>query len=508
MTKRRLRWLLAIVYAIGAFVRAMSWYRGPRLYPDAYFQYLEPAWTRVSGFGMQTWEWRDGIRSWVLPAYHGAIMALLSALHIKGSVIGAIIQLHWGLWSLFLVWAAWRGGCLIGRQIARRAAGAPEVALFDPLDARDSFAAPAPEGWQAGILAAVLVATFPLLTLYSTESLTELPSMIGLVCGIVITAELVERQRAASPRLAMFLGFMVSLAVCLRVVNGGLALLPPLWFLIRGPRRLLLHLVLGALGPILVFGIVDRLTWGTFFGSFIKYIQFNVVEGRAADFGTAPARWYVDKMQNRLPWGIWLLLVPAFWRIRVTWPLTLPACGILALISSQAHKEERFAIIVWPMLIIAAAGAAGHWLRPPRPSRIPEHELLWPGLPKVLYRARQTLVLSAAAFLIFEAHGHMGDYDYPMPRGRYDGQAWVGRQPDATGVLVDWPFYTGGYVWLDNTLPLLQMKPALLSNPIFSHVIVQKQTSEAGLAKNAGFERVYDLGPIEVLKRKSTPLTE
>ncbi|HEY5959555.1 MAG TPA: hypothetical protein VIV60_23525 [Polyangiaceae bacterium] len=502
MTLRRLRWLLFAIFLIGTATRVQHWYLGPRLYPDAYFQYLEPAWTRVSGFGMQTWEWRDGIRSWVLPSYHGAWMALLSSLSVKGSVIGSIIQLHWGLWSLFLVWAAWRGGCLIGRQASRRSAGDPNRPLFDPVSERDSFAARAPEGWQAGVLAALLMALFPLLAVYSNEPLTELPSMIGLVCGLVLTAELVERQRSASPRVAALVGFIVSLAVCLRVVNGALALIPPLWLLVRGPRRMLLPMALGALLPVIVFGAVDRLTWGTFFGSFIKYVRFNVIEGRAAEFGTAPARWYIDKLQARAPIGIWLMLVPALFGVRVTWPHVLSALGILALISSQAHKEERFAIIIWPLLIIAAAGSAGRWLRPPQPSRTPRDELLWPALPQVLYRIRQALVLGAAVFVIAEAQQHLGNYDYALPRGRYDGQAWVGRQPDATGVLLDWNFYTGGYLWLDNTLPQLKFESALLSNPIFSHVIAPKGSSEVTQAKRAGFEVAYERDPILVLRRK------
>jgi hypothetical protein len=80
-----------------------------------------------------------------------------------------------------------------------------------------------------------------------------------------------------------------------------MALVAPVWMLGRRRPRAFAALVIGALVPVLGFGLVDLATWGTPWGSFIAYVRFNFIEGRAAEFGTEPWRFYIERLFHRAP---------------------------------------------------------------------------------------------------------------------------------------------------------------------------------------------------------------
>ena len=265
MTDRRVRRTLAAIVAIGVLARLYAWKTEPPLYADEFFQYLEPAWVHFSGAGITTWEWHDGIRSWVLPGYHGAWMAILSWLGIhRGAALGAILQAHWSLASLCLVGLGWRGGSSIARQLARRR---PREQA-EP-DAAVENGAGGPAGTWGGLLGAALCGLFPLLVTFSVHTLSELPSMLCFAWAFVLTSELCERDertatapasRRRSAFVGFLIGFLVACATGLRIANAPLALVP-LLMLIAGRRaRSLGAVALGALGPMALFGVVDRLT--------------------------------------------------------------------------------------------------------------------------------------------------------------------------------------------------------------------------------------------------------
>lgn len=496
MTPNRAQHWLALVLLVGALARFAAWLWAPPLFPDAYFQYLEPAWQRLSGVGLQAWEWRDGIRSWVLPGYHGAWMAVLSGLGIRGSSIGRVIQLHWAALSLFMVWAAYRGGASMARQtemrlLASRFRSNPGEILWPS------------NGRHVGLFVAFLVASHPVLCLNSFETLTELPSMIGLVSGLCLTAELVENGDGASGDRSFAIGVLLSVAVCLRIVNAPLAMMAPLWLWISGPRRMILPMAYGAILPITLFGVVDRLTWGQYFSSFIAYFKFNFIEGRAVQFGKQPARWYWDMALIRHPIGMWGLGACALLGIRTSWPFVVGATGMFALMSTQAHKEERFMIVLWPLLLIAAGVTAGRWLRPlalPRPGDSAQ----WSKLRIHWHASRAVAVIVASLLLAWEGLKTQGHREFPMSQARFEGQTWVGQQAGATGLLTDWPLYFGGYLWLDRSFPMMSYADALLENPVFTHVLVPRGSTAARSAMARGFSEIWNRDEMVILARPSS----
>ncbi|HEX6244722.1 MAG TPA: hypothetical protein VFZ61_27575, partial [Polyangiales bacterium] len=350
LTHAGARWALIAILVLSAAARIAACFLDAPMYPDEYFQYLEPAWWRLTGQGIESWEWTDGIRSWALPGYHGAWLVTLMALGVpKGPPLVWALKVHWALVNTALLWVAYRGAAAVARARLRRAGtenAGGEV--------------------EAGLLAALLVGAFPGLVLYSSHTMSEPPSLLCLIAGLTLCVELMEPgvdlEARGAHRKALWCGLLLSLGACIRIANGPLVLLPPAWLLLRRRYRLLLWLLAGSLVPAALFAFVDLFTWGKLASSFVAYVKFNFIEGKAADFGTEPPLFYFGELYRRLSWTLGFLLVPAFWGIRANWPYLLQALLTIAYLSTQAHKEERFILIMWPLLMIASSGVIGPWL--------------------------------------------------------------------------------------------------------------------------------------------------
>ena len=503
MSRRGVNIALGSIVLVGLVLRILALRFEPAHHPDEYFQYLEPAWGRLAGASIETWEWRSGIRSWVLPGYHGAWMAILMRLGVhEGSTLGKILQAHWALLSMSLVWAGWRGGVLLARRLVPgRDAAATAATLGE-----SSGDGTAPAGWQGGLVGAFLCAAFPLQVRFSIHTLSEQASILCMVCALVLTAGLVRTVGREGRKQAAWMGLLLGLGICLRIQHAPVPLMVVLWLLVS--RRFMLALVACAasLLPILLFGVVDRLTWGGFFASFIAYVKFNLVEGGAANFGTLPWKWYWMEFFHRLPIGLPILGCLCVLGVRRNWPFVASALGLAFLLSTQAHKEERFVMLFWPLVLIAAAAGAGAWLMPPADS----DAVLVEGLPVRLHRLRtwlvRSLILAALGIVLVDGARHCRGNDFTdLDTARYEAQIWAGKQADITGLIVDLSLYTGGYMWFSRSFPQLQFQTKWLGNPLFSHVLVLRNSGAKREAERAGFTVVFSKDEMVVLRRGAGP---
>jgi len=501
VSRRRVTLALATIFLVGLVVRLLALRFEPPHHPDEFFQYLEPAWRRLTGAGVETWEWRNGVRSWVLPGYHGAWMALLMRLGVRDGIkLATVLRCHWALLSLTLVWAGWRGGALLARRQSKESDG-----TGSPRQATDVQAPPA--GWQGGLLGALFCAAFPLLVRFSVHTLSELASMLCLVWALVLSGELAENAGPGCRKKALWIGTLLGFGVWLRIQHAPVALLPVLWLLVARRSRLLAWVAVAALIPTLLFGVVDKLTWGGFFSSYIDYVRFNLLESGADIFGKKPPGWYAQQFFHRLPVGLPLLGVLCLFGLRASWPFVSAALALVVLLSTQAHKEERFAMLLWPLVLISAAGYAGAWLaaRTSKTSKTSAFEAT-ADAPPSRYRVWLARVAVGILATIILADGalHARGNDFPgLSRSRFEAQAWVGAQQDVTGLLYDEPLFTGGYLWFGRSFPQLLFKPGLLANPLVSHVMVPRDSSEMRTAQGSGFATVFSSGNIVVLRRKA-----
>jgi GPI mannosyltransferase 3 len=470
------RWALALVLVVAGVGRVATALFDVPVHIDENYQYLEPARWRLHGAGFQPWEFGAGLRSWVLPGYHGAWMAACEAVGISsGSTQHLLLRLHWALAHLLLVWAAWHAGG----------------------GARDE-----PRRWLGGLVAAGLVAVFPFLVRFAPRTLTENPSMIALVAALALCGPQVAPGGERRHGLAYATGALLALGCCLRVANAPVAVAAVVWLLVAGRAPALARAALAGAAVVAFFGLIDRLTWGTWFGSYLAYVRFNFIEGKAAQFGTEPWWWYLLQLWRQAGLGLPILVGLALVRLRASWPYLLAASLLVASLSTQAHKEPRFIVAAWPLLFIAAGRAAGLLFARRRPLSTPAWRTAW-------WRWRQgpavvagALGVAAAGLAAAQTRLARCESGWDCPAHEVQtAQAWVTARADLTGLLVAQPWLTAGYCYLPPHVPMVAYNKDLLANPLFDYVLCNAGSSAETEARAAGFLEVHRYAGQVVLRR-------
>src|SRR6516165_3040698 len=107
--------ILAVIIVAGLTLRICLAIAFPDIYhPDEVFQTLEPAHRLVTGWGIVTWEWRVGIRSWLLPGIIAGLMKLADGRDADPHSYLTLITIVFSLTSLSIVAVA----AAAGRRIA------------------------------------------------------------------------------------------------------------------------------------------------------------------------------------------------------------------------------------------------------------------------------------------------------------------------------------------------------------------------------------------------------
>jgi hypothetical protein len=286
-------------------------------HPDEIFQTQEPAHRLAYGYGVVTWEWREGIRSWVFPALLAGIMRVTGWMAAGSSGYVDGITLVLSLISLTTVW--------FGFQWARNASG-----------------------MDAAIIAAGCCAIWYELADFGGRALTEVVAAHLLLPGLylgVYGKEIPERKR-------LFLaGIFCGAALSLRIQLTPAVAFALLWFCRANWRKRVLPLGAGFVFPIAVFGIVDFFTWSYPFQSFVRYFWVNAVEGRSRAYGVEPWNWYLLILFEIL--GPMLLF--ALVGLRRSPFLGGVALIILVSHSALSHKEVRFMYPLIPLVVTLAA---------------------------------------------------------------------------------------------------------------------------------------------------------
>jgi hypothetical protein len=295
-----------------------------RLHPDEVFQFFEPALHRAFGFGVLAWEWQVGLRNWAVPGLFAALLELGERLGIQ-SVSGRRLLLEGPnlLLHAAMLAAVWRFSMRrAGVWVARWCLWL--IALYGPIV------------WFAG------------------RSMSEAFS-VGFLVWALERLDANERWSAASA------GVLLGLAEVCRYGSAA-AILPVLIFLLGGRRwRTLLLVCASGAAVAVLLGLLDKLTWGTWFHSLRAYVDFNVTSGRAAEqFGKSPWWTYLPLLFVG-PWALVGFVVglkrPALRSALFLWV----GLGYLTAISLTPHKEPRFIYPTLVLLTIAGTPAFVVW---------------------------------------------------------------------------------------------------------------------------------------------------
>lgn len=308
------------IFVVGIALRLIFFSFWNFHHPDGLIQYLEQAHRLVVGRGLIPWEYRKGMRSWLMPLLLTPGMALGEAM-APGGLLGAYLaRLSHAMLGLMAIWAAWR----IGRMTSL----------------------------AAGLMAALVVACWYESVLFSVDLLSETAAAPLMLAGAAWLAS------SRSPKTIVLAGAALTGASLLRFQWTGFAGLLALATL-RADARGWLALIGGAL-PVLVLGAgVDVAMGEVPFGWVTRNFSENIGAGQAAHFGTAP--WWD---YGRLLWLNFGQTLPfviggALMAGRRHLPLAAAAVANVALHSLIGHKEFRFIwVSVLVMLVLAAIGTA------------------------------------------------------------------------------------------------------------------------------------------------------
>jgi hypothetical protein len=411
------------------------------LYPDEVFQALEQAHRLALGHGLVPWEWSVGLRH---PLFTWLLMPLM---HLGTPQLTA--RLAVACCSGLATW--------------------PLVRLSEHLGATPSVASVVAGGWALGGWG-VLLGARPL-----SETMCVLPLLLALAA-----------LASPSPR-PVLAALVMSVAIMLRLHLALMALASVGWAAWAWPRGRVIRLLLGFAVGALVFGALDAAWWGDWFHSARAYLRFNLLEGGAQTFGVEPASAYARTAFHALG-GLLLVVGCAAWSRG-------PAAALVALCAAlfvgahllQPHKEFRFLLPAWPLLL--ALGAAG--LTRLSLGRSPA---LAPGV-------------MAVALLTQPGPWALSFHQLGIPLEPASGPAWddggavnrllvvAGRRDDACGVMLRGRElgYSGAYSWFDGSAPLYDARQPPRAEAAWNFLIVPATDPAAGLGVELAREGAFVL---------------
>lgn len=290
---RPLAWLMLL----GAMLRVWAALTPGFHHPDAIYQYLEPAHRLLTGEGVITWEWRTGIRSWMLPALLAIPLGIGEAIYPNGLLPMILPRFATAAASLGIIWAAW--------DIGRRHSA------------------------TTGVLAGIVAATWFEIVFFAAETLAE---PIAVTAFLPAAALLTARH--AGPRRIAAAGALFAFAALARPHYAPAAAVLVLveWRrdLFDGKRWAML--LAGALAVAAASAIVDAARGLVPFAWILGNFEQNIVHNVSARYGTFPALAYVAWFME--VWSWWM--VPAVIGILYGWR---QAPGLLAATASSSSRN-------------------------------------------------------------------------------------------------------------------------------------------------------------------------
>ena len=399
--------LTAVILASGVLLRLATLWIPHSFFPDEIFQYLEAAHRLAFGPAVVPWEYREGIRSWLVPSI------LAAAMRTGNLVPGA-------------------GAYLLGAKLLLMALSYSAIPAAGAIGKRAST--------LHSLFAMLAVATGVEFVYFSTVALTE---PLGATLFIAAAALVYQRQTPSFAQLAGA-GALLALTCVVRFQYGPAAVVFVLAVLTRQPRGAI-ALAAGAFPVLALSSLIDLAAGGAPFGWLIANVHQNIGLGRSHAWVDGPL-YYPQTLA--LVWGLWLvplLLLSAIGARRFP-ALMLAALTNVAVHSAIAHKEYRYILLSTMIVtILAGIGTAdviGWAKRRAKPDS-------WTILPAIA--AGGWIAMSASVAVA----GPMR-YWWTERQAELEAFALVRDTPDLCGVAlygIDWTF-SGGYTYLHRPIPL------------------------------------------------------
>jgi hypothetical protein len=405
-------WALITLLVLALLVRVAAIIEFPSLHhPDENFQLFEQGHRYFFGTGLVPWEFSVGARSPVLPSMLGLVFA--AAEPLVGGPEGYIFvaRLLLALSSLAGVVAVYR----MGQRVSPTHAA----------------------------LGGLVTATWFEFVYFAGRPLTEAVATTVLLVSLALAS---VSEREFSRKRLICIGFCFALCLMLRVQLLLGILVAWMWVGRLHLERWWLMGV-GALIPVAMFGIADAIVWGEPFQSYFEAIEFNLFQGVASQFGTAPFDWYFRLLAHRWSYAAPLLLLLVALRTRSLMLWVLVALCILLTHSVIPHKEYRFVFPAFACLIVVAAMASADLVQSLR-----GQQWRWAG---AVVAAGAWVAVSAAL-----AFAPRFQSEWFKSRDLIEAEFLLAKQPNLCGILLyDYRWWqTGYYAYLHRNVPFYELR--------------------------------------------------
>ena len=315
---------LAVAFILRAFVALSGNFL---LHPDELVQYLEPAHEVVFGYGILSWEFFYGARSWIVPGFVAGILWLLDQVGLGVPwVYVYVVKLAFCILSLLVPWGIYHYARVIVSESSAR-------------------------------LALILACLWPYLIVFAHKPMTEFVAT-SLCCAALGLASLPLSQYK---RGAFVFGALCGLVAAVRIQYLPVAGL--LWFARTLPmgRIWIITSVVGGLVCLSLVALLETYTWGAPFHSY----YYNIIFNRVFDIGREPEVWhyYFSRVTFATAGGVLITMWACFHRPRQYMLLLFLILMVFVLHSIQNHKEFRFIYIILALWIIPFCGQLHIWAK-------------------------------------------------------------------------------------------------------------------------------------------------
>jgi phosphatidylinositol glycan class B len=408
---------LLILLGLALAVRLAAIVVFPSLHhPDENFQLLEQAHRIAFGYGVVPWEFRDGIRSPVLPYVLAALFRLSEP--VVGGPEGYLLVARAALAALSLIGVA--AVYRMGRRTSQTHA----------------------------VMAAVVAATWFELVYFAGRPLTEAVATTFLVVALSLASA--PPKHLGFRRLAA-IGFCLGLALMLRVHLAPGLLVVAVWLGRADLRGRWLPMALGGVVPLLVFGAADWLYWGAPFSSYVAALRIDLIDGKASVYGVEPPAYFFEQLADLWAGALPVMAALIVLRTRASALWIAAALAIIATHMLIPHKEYRFVFPAFACLALVAAMGSADLIE--RLRRLPGLGLSGPALVAI----GAALWVGTSAALAFAP----GFKDEWLEAGDVIAASFkLAHQDDLCGVLFynhDWAT-TGGYAYLHRNVPIYALQ--------------------------------------------------
>jgi hypothetical protein len=237
----------------------------------------------------------------------------------------------------------------------------------------------------------------------------------------------------------------ISFGISFMLKFSSVVLIIPIifWLLIYRKWKEIVFLISGLSLLVIVQGVIDHYTWGSFLHSPIEFLKFNILDGENAKFGVAPFISYVGLIFHAYSEYTLLYLLFVILGIKCSYKHSILLTTFFfyfLVFSFISHKEYRFILPIMPILVLFAAKGFTIY-----PKRIKKGSLVKPVF---IFMVLLTLFFSG-----------INSFYLKTFRPKYQrclALEWIGQQPDCDVVmLVDGAsFGMPGYAYLQKEVLL------------------------------------------------------